>query len=196
MNLKINITRDTAGPALSRLIESLKRRRPLNAALGKRAELELRDHFLLRNEEPNKKGWPKQNFWNRIRTATAVSAINEEGATVSVADPAFAQKYYGGQITPKESKYLAIPAIASAYGKSPLSLPELVPIVRFLDGSRRAIALGTRKTEGFIHNVETIYYWLVKQVNQDKDPEAFPDAQRFKDALLEETRDAVSSALK
>jgi hypothetical protein len=104
---------DNATPALENLERDL--HSPLMAALGKRAEVELRDHFADRNAEPNKMGWPSQNFWDRIRKATALLTWDDVSASIAIGDPAINQKVYGGTITAKRCASLAIPASAEAY---------------------------------------------------------------------------------
>lgn len=201
----MQVTIETSGSAnitLGKLVEGVTHRRPLNAALGKRGELELRDHFLDRNQEPNKRGFPKQDFWARIRTATALAAVDEAGATVAIADPAITQKIYGGEIRPKEGKYLTLAAIAVAVGKSPRVFANLEPLVRYKDGKRRAIALylpdpvgtATGKDKGASLG-GTVFYWLVLSVTQKKDPRALPTRANFEAALLDEAGAFIDSDL-
>jgi hypothetical protein len=192
MDLSITVS-GSAGPTLQRVTEGITHRRPLNARLGKRGEIELREHFRERNAEPNKQGFPSADFWNRIRKATALSAVDESGATVSISDPAIAQKIYGGTITPKEGKYLTIPAIAAAYGKSPRSINNLEPFVRWINGAPRAFALGIPATTGISSGKKgesesqgTVFYWLVLSVTQKRDPRALPERSTFFAALIEE----------
>lgn len=197
MSISIEIDiRDGASPTLLRIANSVAHRRPLNAAIGKRGEIELQRHFTRRTSEPNKRGWtsPAGRFWERIRKTTVLSKVDEAGATVTIADPAMAQKVYGGVITPKERKYLALPAIAAAYGRSPLTQQQLKPIVRFIDGSRRAVALGTIEGKGKDRK-ETIWYWLVKSVRQDKDEQALPPSDQFEAALLAESDEFIARLL-
>lgn len=187
---------------LGKLADSLTQRRPLNAALGKRGEVELREHFLQRNQEPNKKGWPAQNFWERIRTSTALLSADESGATVVIADPAFAGKTHDHTVTPKEGKYLALPAIAEAYGRSPRTFSNLEPVIRWRDGKRRAVALaerqatqisyggkrkdGSRAVKGGREVGSTVFYWLVESVRMKRDPRALPERAKMEAALREE----------
>lgn len=193
--------RDHATYTLTKIAEGLTNRRPLNAAVGKRGEVELRAHFLARNQEPNKKGWPKQDFWNRIREATALSAVDESGATITIADPAIAQKIYGGTIKPVEGKYLALPAIAEAYGRSARTFNNLEPMIRWINGSRRAVALVERaasltrdwkeKGSNLIEKKGSlvggrVFYWLVLSVTQAEDPRALPESNEMEKALREE----------
>jgi hypothetical protein len=202
----MQVTIETSGSAsvtLGKLIEGVTHRRPLNAALGKRGEVELREHFLDRNQEPNRSGFPKQDFWARIRTATALAAVDEAGATVAIADPAITQKIYGGEIRPKEGKYLTLAAIALAVGKSPRVFPNLEPLVRWKDGKRRAIALYLPDPVGTAAGKDksgaslggTVFYWLVLSVTQKKDPRALPPRAKFEAALLDEAGAFIGSDL-
>jgi hypothetical protein len=203
--MKVTVTiHDGATYTLTKLAEGLTNRRPLNAAVGKRGESELRSHFLDRNQEPNKKGWPAQGFWSRIRKATALATVDETGATIAISDPAIAQKIYGGEITPKEGKYLTLPAIAAAAGRSARTFQNLEPLIRFVNGKRRAIALverqatqvsfgrpkvdGTRTVKRGDEVGGTVFYWLVESVRQKKDPRALPTRETMEAALREEAR--------
>lgn len=192
--LAFNI-KDTASPALFSLIQGLEKRRPLHAALGKKAEVELRDHFARRDAEPNSRGWKALHFWGRMRTATSLRDINEDGARVVVADPAMNQKVYGGTITAKEGKFLAIPARQEAYGKSPRMFDDLyfvalsggrgmlvqtaqTALIRFKSGKRKGEVKSTEERGG------GVFYWLVKSVTQAPDPKALPEPESFRAALL------------
>lgn len=176
---------DEASAALNASALALRDARGLHAVLGRRAEIELRDHFVERNDEPNKNGWPKQGFWNDIAKATAFHDATEDRALVIISDPRFNQKFYGGPIKPIEAKYLALPAIAAAYGESPLQ-HELTPVMRRVSGQARAVALADKSG--------TIWYWLVKSVTQEADEEALPDEEKFVSALREEAQDFVERA--
>src|SRR6185503_8329142 len=106
--IKVTVVKVTASPALKQMIA--RSGRPLLAVLGKRLEVTLRQHFRVRGQRPNKRGWPKQHFWDRrIRNATALSSVTDRTATVTIADPAFNAHYFGGTIVPKEAQNLAIP---------------------------------------------------------------------------------------
>jgi hypothetical protein len=109
-----------------------------------------------------------------VRANTALTEVTEHQATVSIASPAFAQKLYGGTITPKRGKFLAIPATQEAYAAgSPREggIPGL-----FRPKGRR-----------FLMNPEgRVEYWLVPSVTQAKDPRALPDMDAVGDRLAGE----------
>lgn len=191
LEIRIDIN-DLATPALNAIAQKLSSRRSLNEALGARGERELRDHFGKREAEPNKTGWPRQHFWDQIRSATAVSRVDEQSATITINDPRFNQKFYGGTIKPGAGKkYLTLPAIAAAYG-SPATAHKLTPIFRYLGGERRAVALAEVKGKGR-ERTETVWYWLVKSVTQNKDERALPDRDQFAGALRDEAQEFLDS---
>lgn len=198
--MKVTVTiHDGATYTLTKLAEGITNRRPLNAAVGKRGETELREHFRERNQEPNKKGWPSQDFWNRIRKATALAAVDESGATIAISDPAITQKIYGGDIVPKEGKYLTIPAIAIAAGRSARTFQNLEPLIRWMNGKRRAIALVERKATHIAGRQEVggqVFYWLVEKIHQRKDPRALPTREKMEKALREEAQIYVEDLVK
>ncbi|MDR2429399.1 MAG: hypothetical protein LBD14_00580 [Puniceicoccales bacterium] len=106
---------DLATPKLQKMIGRLTQRQPLMARLGETLAETLREHFLARNQEPNKRGWPKTNFWARIRQATALTSATNDKATVTIADPAFAATLHGGTFTKSHGAY-AIPLRPEANG--------------------------------------------------------------------------------
>ncbi len=199
--MRITLTeQDGASAVLAAIAEKVTSRKPLHAVLGKRAEIELRGHFELRNSEGNKRGWPSQQFWARIRTATAFASADETAARVVISDPAINQKIFGGTITPKESKYLALPAIAEAYGRSPRSVP-IALVFRFFRGKnmgalieadRTNISFGRKRKDGSrkmtAERSQTrgrVWYWLVRSVTQRKDDRALPPEEQMRAALLD-----------
>ncbi len=205
IEIKIDIN-DAASPSLEAIVRNCRDRRALHGALGGWGERTMRDYFSRRENQPNRTGWPKQHFWDQIRSATALAQVDQEGATITVNDPRLAQKVYGGTIKPGAGrKYLALPAIAEAYGRSPRSLTNLQPVIRFINGERRAVALaerraseikygrvrkdGTRKITQTASRIGGIWYWLVKSVTQEKDPLALPDAEGFATGLRAQTQE-------
>jgi hypothetical protein len=170
MNTVIHIN-DAATPGLERLLGRVERRRPLLAVLGRQLEASLRQHFLLREGEPNKRGWPKQHFWSRIRRATALSSVTATTATVTVTDPALAQKIHGGTIRPRPGrKFLALPLRAEAAGRMPGSG---LFFMRTRRGKGLLVAAGRAGRGGPRESVRP-YYLLVPGVTQRADPRALP----------------------
>lgn len=150
-------------------------RRDLMAALGKGLEQDLQRHFLRRNREPGKgrmfgRAMPKQNFWARMRRATAYQRSSEEEAVVAVSDPAMAARVRGAVIKPTGGRRnLAIPVRPEAAGVLPRSglIPGLFP----KRSARGNLFLMAADSGGALR----AYYLLKRQVVHPVDPKALPE---------------------
>lgn len=179
---------NATSPRLQKLAGRLQQRQPLLARLGKRAELALRAHFLQRESSPNKKGWPKQHFWSRIRRATALESVDNDRAIIAIADPAFGLKVHGGTVRARPGKALALPLRAAAYGKTPRGLQiEGLFILRSRIAGRAFLA--AREGERL-----TIYYLLVKQTVHRPDPDALPNMEALRADLIAHAERYLSTA--
>jgi hypothetical protein len=192
---------DGATPELRRRMAALTNRTPMMQAAGKAVEVVLKDHFRRRDGEGNKKGWPRKHFWNRIVSkATALASATADEATVKIASREFAQKLFGGPITPKSGKFLAIPLTAEAYmagrprnwrGGASLHAIRLPSGSLLLRESLHSSLKGRKRDRGKIQGGEA-QYLLVKKVNQAADPQALPTESKLQLAA----RIAVSDYLK
>lgn len=160
--------------------------RGLNAALASRLVDVLRDHFHKKNALPNSLNGPKTNFWNQIAQATQVLEFSEQGATVAIADQRVNIQIYGGRIVAKAAGALTIPVIPEAHGlfarSYELETGRDLFIVRYANS-----AVLAEKTATGIRRV----YVLRKYVDIEKDPDALPNNDIIKAALLEETTDYI-----
>jgi hypothetical protein len=129
----------------------------------------VKSHLRARNQEPNKEGWAKSGFWAQIRDS--VQVLDEgNGVIVQINDPRINLKYYGGTVTPKRGKALAIPLHEEYKG----ILPSTFPRDKFFflpdkDGNNVGIlaeALGDNKIRAA--------YLLRKSTTHQADPDALP----------------------
>lgn len=180
---------DRATPALKAFLRSIPPNRSYFAGLGRALERLLRDHFRRKGAKPNKRGWPKSHFWDRrIRNATALTTITPTGATVTIADPAFAAHYHGATIRPKEKKALAIPLIPEAYGVMPSSgLIEGLFVFKPRDSDYAFLA----RDHPTIDRLQYVYL-LTKKVTIPKDPDALPPTETINQTLIRQTTDWIS----
>lgn len=196
ISASIQVT-DQATPLLHNIATAVKRPRALMAAAGKRVEKELRSHFLKKNQEGNKRGWPRSNFWTkRIRQATSFTGADDTSATVTIASPEFYHKLKGGRISAKRGKFLAIPlsARAKAAGSpreggwrgNALTLTPTADGTKFVLRESLASRI-TRKGRGQITGGEA-HYLLVKSVNQKADPTALPPDHAIQSAIDDEAQ--------
>lgn len=147
-----------------------------NAVMNK-----LKTHFRTRNQEPNKEGWAKSGFWAQIRDSVQMLDDSSNGVIVQINDPRFNLKYYGGTVTPKRGKALAIPLHEEYKG----ILPSTFPRDKFFflpdkDGNNVGIlaeALGDNKIRAA--------YLLRKSTTHKPDPEALPPMDELKKEALD-----------
>lgn len=118
ISIQVSVSAAEAKAFLVKIEGTITNRRDLNEALAVRLRRELKEHFTLKNREPNKMGAPKSNFWNQVADATDIAEVTETGAVVAVAESRFNIQLFGGTILPKKAKALTIPLIAEARGES------------------------------------------------------------------------------
>ena len=174
-------------------IEALQKRlsdaKGLNTAVGKAFEKTLRTHFRSLDRRPNKRGWKKSHFWQKIASDTVFAGADESKAVVAIGNSSgskFAAKVFGARIRPKSGKkFLAIPAIEARYGVSPSSLDKNELQFR---RTRRGGLLGVIRADGTMQ----VHYWLVRKADTPRDPDALPK----KEAVLDGAKKSISLYLK
>lgn len=177
--------RDYATPELMRMVGQVRTAGPLQAA-GQRVAVALRRHFQEANAtRPNRKGWPRQNFWAAFARRVALASASPTRAIVRIQDPqgALRHKLTGGTIRAKRGKMLAIPLTGEAYRRGAMArIPDAFPDAFLLRTQRGAyIVRGTYQTRGSGRKRSGIkgqrlqfLYRLVPSVTQAADPQALP----------------------
>lgn len=186
MKLQISIE-DQLTPRLRDFNVAITDGAPMMQKLGEDLAKALRDHFRRRNQQPNAKGWPKRNFWNKEgRENTALTNYNATSATVTIASAAIAHKVKGGTVRPKRARALAIPAIAAAYKAiQPSAMDknflEFIPIpksgglVGMLVERQHDTLRSTKR--GFKQGEKRggqVWFWIVSQATHRKDTNTLP----------------------
>ncbi len=191
MLLKFKVKMRAGGDArrIERLAAKLSDAQKLNAAVGRGFERTLRRHFRELDKRPNRRGWRKSHFWQKIAADTAFIGADEHKATVAIQNtsgPKFAAKVFGARIRPKSGKkFLAIPAIEARYGVSPSSLNKNE--LRFRR-TRSGGLLGVIRADGTMQ----VHYWLVRKADTPRDPDALPK----KETVLADAKREISKYLK
>jgi hypothetical protein len=174
---------------LSSLVQSPAR---LHQASGAAVTKELKAHFLQRNQEPNKMGWPSQNFFSKEGfRRTALVHADESSALVAVASPAMAHRLRGGTVRPKRAKFLAIPLTAQAYAAgSPREMQDLSYLPP--RPGRAALLVQQKKAARGEKRGEIIpQFALVKSATHTADPRTLPE----RDTLVNAASTAVEGTL-
>jgi hypothetical protein len=191
MNVNVSIQDDASGRLL-RFEQSISNPEAFRDDIGRRVANDLRAWFFGRqgDHSRNKFGGRSSGFWSQLRDSVSDGKTENDGVSVTISDPRFNQKYYGGDIR-ADTKLLAIPARAEAYDRSPRTFDNLKAIffrsgaIALVEADRTAIK---RTKKGFKSKGETggmVYYWLVKGVHQVKDPDALPSEARLLAGILD-----------
>lgn len=174
---------------IERLAAKLSDAQKLNAAVGRGFERTLRRHFRELDKRPNRRGWRKSHFWEKIAADTVFAGADDNRAVVSIGSdsgPKFAAKVFGARIRPKGGKkFLAIPAIEARYGVSPSSLDKSELQFR---RTRKGGLLGQIRADGTMQ----VHYWLVRKADTPRDPDALPK----KEAVLDAAKKTISLYIK
>lgn len=161
----------------------------LNTAVGKAFEKTLRTHFRSLDRRPNKRGWKKSHFWQKIASDTVFAGADESKAVVAIGNSSgskLAAKVFGARIRPKSGKkFLAIPAIEARYGVSPSSLDKNELQFR---RTRKGGLLGQIRADGTMQ----VHYWLVRKADVPRDPQALPK----KETVLSAAKKTISLYIK
>lgn len=196
--------RDTAQPALARVRGALQPAQ-LNPVVGRAARNVYRGHlFRLDRERPNAMGGKRTHFYAQAARGTSFTA-EPDGVTVSIASIGIAQRFFGGVIRPQKAKWLTIPAVPEAHGKTASQFDlELV-----WNADRKPVALATKNTlavqitqnaQGKIVKKHTgslgrIMFWLRKSVTQEPDPSVLPRIDEVAGAAITAINDTVDRAI-
>lgn len=174
---------------IERLAAKLSDAQKLNAAVGRGFERTLRRHFRELDKRPNRRGWRKSHFWEKIAADTVFAGADDNRAVVSIGSdsgPKFAAKVFGARIRPKGGKkFLAIPAIEARYGVSPSSLDKNELQFR---RTRKGGLLGQIRADGTMQ----VHYWLVRKADTPRDPQALPK----KETVLSAAKKTISLYIK
>lgn len=170
-------------------------------AAGREVGNRLKKHFQEKEmTNANRLGGRRQHFWLAVaRTIngagnTEAPKVSGNTVTVSINDPRFAQKVYGGRIIPKEKQALTIPLTPEAYGKTVQDFPgafllktpkaayivklgENITVTGMISRAKRGEFKGKRASLNFL-------FKLVPFVDQDADPTALPPKTELEAAIL------------
>lgn len=170
-------------------------RTELNVSIGGRAEKLTESHLVAiaqtRHATAQRLGASPSGHWGQAAEKTSFEA-DAEGATITINQPGISRAAHDVKIEPGPGKkYLALPAIAAAYNQRAYRLPDLHPIVRSIEGEKRAIGLGKKDAAG----TETVWYWLVKSVTQTQDRTLLPSDEEYRLAALAGIGDYIDRLL-
>jgi len=131
---------DRATPAVEGALSELQLA-GVKPAIGRAVVRLVQQHFLRLNaSRANPLGGPRSNFYAQAARNTRYD-VQTDGVLVSVGQVGIRQRLEGGEMVPRNVKYLTLPAIAEAYGKRTREFPNLAIMWRRLAGQTRPVAL-------------------------------------------------------
>ncbi len=172
-------------------INATKNPKGMLRAAGREVNRQLKRHFRAKDRTgANRLSDRRSHFWNAV--ARSVQNPELEGrntVSVSINDPRFAQRLFGGTIRAKLASALTIPVEERAYGRTAQTFEaetglKLV-LIRSGHGAFANALLAVAEGGGL-----TIEYVLTPSVTQQADPTALP-AQSFLEAAILERSQAV-----
>jgi hypothetical protein len=204
LGLSIDL-RDTARPALNRLQGAL-RPEQLNPVIGRAVVNVYRGHLLrINRERPNQLGGKRTNFYAQAGRGTNFT-VDPDGITVSIASVGIAQRFYGGVIRPKASKFLTIAVHPAAHGKRAREMDLEVVFgeagrpIALATKSTRAVQLTQNKRGQLVRKMigrrGEIMFLLKKSVTQNPDPTVLPRTDEVAGAAIIAVNDSVDRAIK
>src|SRR5258708_4652334 len=164
MSFSIDI-QDRATPAVEGALSELQLA-GVKPEIGRAVVRLVQQHFLpLNASRANPLGGPRSNFYAQAAQNPRYDGLTD-GVLVSGSQAGIRQRREGGEIVPRNVRYLALPAIAEAYGKRAREFPNLVIMWRRIAGQTRPVALAeaTQPARGVKTNSAggKIFFWLVK----------------------------------
>lgn len=176
----------------NRIISSVRNPRRVLDGAGREVVKQLKSHFNRKDRsEPNKLSNRRSRFWQQVaRSVNQPVLENASTVSVTISDPRFAQKLFGGTLRAKRSKFLAIPVEERAYGRYPGNKHgfgssfenetglKLVFIRNGKSAFQNAV-LAVKEGKGL-----TVEYVLTKSVNQKADTTALPEKAALETAIL------------
>lgn len=177
-----------------RKVSLVKNPRSMLLGAGREVANQLKSHFRKKDRSgANKLSDRRTHFWLQI--ASSVNAPVVAGATtvtVTIADPRFAQKFFGGTITAKNAGALTIPVEERAYGRTAATFERETGLKLFLvktgKGAFENAVLAVKDDQGRGFTVE---YLLTPSVKQQADTDALPEKTALETAILKRAQRMV-----
>lgn len=180
MSVTVSIT-DTATPMLERIGKEVRDPRSLLAVIGRAGANRLKKHFRAKDSaEPNKMGGRRTHFWNRVASSVFVKPPEAAFVSIGVGHVAIRQKFLGGTITAKRRKFLTIPLVPEAYGRTARTYARETGNKLFRFNSKSGNKFFAERAGGGLRLV----YLLRQSVIQKPAPGVLPDDASFSAAVM------------
>jgi hypothetical protein len=183
IGVKVNSEKFTS--KMGRVISEARNPRAVMAGVGREGANQLRAHFRKKDQTDINRLAPdrREHFWRQVMNAVNAPVVSADGKTVTILinHPAIAQKIFGGDITAKRVRNLAIPEEPEAYGRSPRVFEQETGTKLIFIKQRENIFLAQAIAGGGLQ----VEYLLTPKVHQEPDPTALPPEDEFEAALID-----------
>jgi hypothetical protein len=186
--------------------------------IGKAVVSEVQRHYTDLNTEYHK-GYSRTGFYAAAAKNTTME-IQPDGVEIDVNKTGLGLRIYGGVVTPGKNpssytglptKYLSIPAVVEAYGKSPAYFGNLRFVKFGIDGPAALIEKSVKgatvsSTGKKVRNKypqagtlgafgQRVFYWLVKETHHKPDPSIHPDMDKVGQIAQDAAQNFIDKAL-
>ncbi len=187
MQTTIQVNSEAVRRRLARLVSQVDgpARADLMQVLGKGLEGDLKDHFIRRNQRPNKRGWKKSDFWREIAQSTTLQSATQDDATVAITDPRIRPHLFGATIRPRTAKFLAIPNTEQAKGNEPRG--GAIPGLFFVRNKKGTTFLARKNGTDRLE----VHYWLKPSVRIRRDADTLPPQKKLDRKTLDRAQSWV-----
>jgi hypothetical protein len=174
---------DTVTRQLSQFADNLSSA-SANAAAGGAVRRLLQDHFAMLDTRGNKLDGRRTHYI--ADAARSISYQTEpDGVTVSIHQIGIGLHYFGGTITPINTKYLTIPARSEAHGRRAGEFDNL----EILWGRKGPYGLGVKKGK----EQGLVFFWLVKSATIQPDEETLPTEDEIMNTAIQAMLDQLGN---
>ncbi len=178
-------------------IKQARNPRTILSSSGRAVAALLRRHFNAKDDtEPNQLSERRSHFWKQVAKSVQNPVVAGNAVTVSINDPRFAQKVYGGTIKAKAAGALTIPVEERAYGRTAYTFEGATGLKLFLLRTGKSafqkavLAVKENNAKGF-----TVEYILTPEVDQKADPDALPPKSALEAAILAAAQKALDKQI-
>lgn len=173
------------------IVSKVRKPRAVLLNAGREVANQLKKHFRQRDKDSsNHLSSRRSHFWLEIAQSVNQPVMESDvSISVTISDPRFVQKLFGGTITPKEAESLSIPVEERAYDRTPATFEAetgLKLILIKIGGSKAnslenaVLAVADPANPGHL----TTEYLLTKSVTQQADTEALPQKATLEAAII------------